>query len=114
MKQEAARQDPDKAEYRVLIKQYKLMESTKEAGNRAFKAQNIQVQYLTIVRSYSWYTRYCIVCSGYVLHDKYDVGCTNSCGDGGGASVKLSITAQFGTIVLFSLGSIVLAPPPPD
>ncbi|CAN0144596.1 unnamed protein product [Ascophyllum nodosum] len=42
LQQEAARQDPDKAEYRVLIKQYKLMESTKEAGNRAFKAQNIQ------------------------------------------------------------------------
>ena len=41
--QEAARHDPDNAEYRRLIKQYKLMESTKEAGNKAFKANNLQV-----------------------------------------------------------------------
>lgn len=38
--QEAARQDPDNSEYRGLIKKYKLMESTKEAGNRAFKAND--------------------------------------------------------------------------
>ena len=41
--QEAARHDPDNAEYRGLIKQYKLMESTKEAGNKAFKANDLQV-----------------------------------------------------------------------
>lgn len=40
--QEAARQDPDNAEYRTLIKKFKLMESTKEAGNQAFKANNMQ------------------------------------------------------------------------
>ncbi|CAM9818129.1 unnamed protein product, partial [Hapterophycus canaliculatus] len=40
--QEAARQDPDNSEYRGLIKKYKLMESTKEAGNRAFKANDFQ------------------------------------------------------------------------
>eukprot|EP00903_Cladosiphon_okamuranus_P008712 g8346.t1 len=40
--QEAARQDPDSAEYRTLIKRFKLMESTKEAGNQAFKANNFQ------------------------------------------------------------------------
>ncbi|CAN0066613.1 unnamed protein product, partial [Laminaria digitata] len=40
--QEAARHDPDNAEYRGLIKQYKLMESTKEAGNKAFKANDLQ------------------------------------------------------------------------
>ncbi|CAM9248728.1 unnamed protein product [Pylaiella littoralis] len=38
--QEAARQDPDNPEYRRLIKKYKLMDSTKEAGNQAFKANN--------------------------------------------------------------------------
>ncbi|CAM9935523.1 unnamed protein product, partial [Scytosiphon promiscuus] len=38
--QEAARQDPDNPEYRGLIKKYKLMDSTKEAGNRAFKAND--------------------------------------------------------------------------
>lgn len=42
--QEAARQDPDNAEYRILIRQYKLMESTKEAGNKAFKAHDLQVR----------------------------------------------------------------------
>lgn len=41
--QEAARQDPDNAEYRVLIKQYKTMESTKEAGNQAFKQGDYEV-----------------------------------------------------------------------
>lgn len=40
--QEAARQDPDNPEYRGLVKKYKLMESTKEAGNQAFKASNWQ------------------------------------------------------------------------
>ncbi|CAM9145910.1 unnamed protein product [Choristocarpus tenellus] len=40
--QEAARQDPDNKEYRVLIKQYKLMETTKETGNQAFKAGDMQ------------------------------------------------------------------------
>lgn len=43
-RQEAARQDPDNAEYRVLIKKYKRMEATKEAGNQAFKANNFQVR----------------------------------------------------------------------
>lgn len=38
--QEAARQDPDNAEYRTLIKKFKRMESTKEAGNQAFKAND--------------------------------------------------------------------------
>lgn len=42
--QEAARQDPDNAEYRILIKQYKLMESTKEAGNKAFKSNDLRVR----------------------------------------------------------------------
>ncbi|CAM9649340.1 unnamed protein product [Discosporangium mesarthrocarpum] len=37
---EAARQDPDKKDYRVLIKQYKLMESTKEMGNESFKSED--------------------------------------------------------------------------
>ncbi|CAM9184983.1 unnamed protein product [Ectocarpus sp. 6 AP-2014] len=40
--QEAARQDPDNSEYRGLIKKYKLMESTKEAGNKAFKANDLE------------------------------------------------------------------------
>ncbi|CAM9567168.1 unnamed protein product, partial [Ectocarpus fasciculatus] len=39
---EAARQDPDNSEYRGLIKKYKLMESTKEAGNKAFKANDLE------------------------------------------------------------------------
>lgn len=41
--QEAARQDPDKAEYGTLMKQYRRMESRKEAGNQAFKANNLEV-----------------------------------------------------------------------
>eukprot|EP00752_Nemacystus_decipiens_P005114 g4639.t1 len=40
--QEAARQDPDNSEYRNLIKKFKLMESTKEAGNQAFKASDYE------------------------------------------------------------------------
>lgn len=42
--QEAARQDPDCSEYGVLMRQYKRMESTKEAGNQAFKTNKLQVK----------------------------------------------------------------------